>query len=89
MTYNCRCGKIKPRHTIVGVVKKGVTVNMLKKRREELHLTQQQVAEKAGMPLRTYQSYELGVRIPNVISAIKLSEALNSDVTKLFNTEPF
>ena len=62
---------------------------MLKKRREELHLTQQQVAEKAGMPLRTYQSYELGVRIPNVISAIKLSEALNSDVTKLFNTEPF
>jgi transcriptional regulator with XRE-family HTH domain len=57
---------------------------MLRKRREELNLTQQQVAEKAGMPLRTYQSYELGVRIPNVIYAMKIAEVLNSQVHELF-----
>lgn len=34
----------------------------LKKIREELHKTQQQMAEELGVPLRTYRSYEQGQR---------------------------
>lgn len=59
-------------------------MNYLKKRREELHLTQRQVAERAKMTLRTYQSYELETRIPNVHAANRIAEALNSTTKKLF-----
>ena len=62
---------------------------MLKKRREELNLTQKQVADKAGMPLRTYQSYEMEVRIPNVYSAMDIAKALNSTIPKLFYKDSF
>ena len=59
-------------------------MNYLKKRREELHLTQRQVAERAKMTLRVYQSYELEARIPNVYAANRIAEALNSTTKKLF-----
>ena len=59
-------------------------MNYLKKRREELHLTQRQVAERAKMTFRVYQSYELEERIPNVYAANRIAEALNSTTKKLF-----
>lgn len=59
-------------------------MNLLKAKREELHFTQKQVAERAEMTLRTYQSYELELRVPNVFAALRLAEALNSTVQELF-----
>lgn len=59
-------------------------MNNLKKRREELHLTQRQAAERARMSLRVYQSYELEVRVPNVFAANRIAEALNSTTKELF-----
>lgn len=59
-------------------------MNLLKKRREELHLTQRQVAEKAGMTAHVYQSYELELRVPNIYAAHRIAEALNSTTTELF-----
>lgn len=59
-------------------------MNHLKKRREELHLTQRQVAERARMTLRVYQSYELETRLPNVHAANRIADALNSTTKELF-----
>lgn len=59
-------------------------MNYLKKRREELHLTQRQVAERAKMTLRVYQSYEKELRLPNVHAANRIAEALNSTTKELF-----
>lgn len=59
-------------------------MNYLKKRREELQLTQRQVAERARMTLRVYQSYELEERIPNVHAANRIAAALNSTAKELF-----
>lgn len=59
-------------------------MNNLKKRREELHLTQRQVAERAKMTLRVYQSYEMELRLPNVHAANRIADALNSTAKELF-----
>ena len=59
-------------------------MNNLKKRREELNLTQKQVADNAQIGLRLYQYYESGSREPSVRTGIKLANALKSTVEKLF-----
>lgn len=59
-------------------------MNFLKKRREELNLSQRQVAESAGMTQHVYQSYELGLRVPNVHAANRIAEALKSTTKELF-----
>ena len=59
-------------------------MNNLKKRREELNLTQKQVADNAQIGLRLYQYYECENRVPSVLIAIKLADALKSTVEKLF-----
>lgn len=59
-------------------------MNLLKQRREELQLTQRQVAERAEMSTHTYQSYEMGLRVPNVYAAIRIANALNTLPHKVF-----
>lgn len=59
-------------------------MNNLKKRREELSLTQQQVADMAKVGLRLYQYYEKGQREPTIQPAIRIAEVLKMPVEKLF-----
>lgn len=59
-------------------------MNNLKKRREELNLTQKQVADNAQIAIRLYQYYETEDRLPNVLTAIKIAEALQTSVEGLF-----
>ena len=49
----------------------------LKKRRENLGLTQAQVAEIASIPQSTYKLIELGRRNPTLTTAKKISDALH------------
>ncbi len=56
----------------------------VKTKREELGLTQEQVAEKANISLRAYKMYEAGERIPRADIAILLAKALKSTVEDLF-----
>ena len=56
----------------------------LKKARESLGLSQKVVATKAGITERGYQNYELGLRKPNVDTALRIATALNSTVEELF-----
>lgn len=59
-------------------------MNLLKQRREELRLTQRQVAERADICLRLYQKYENEERVPNVYAAIRIANALNTLPHKVF-----
>ena len=58
--------------------------NGIKKRREELKLTQRQVAERAALREAQYQKYEYGETLPNVHTAIRLAEALDTTVESLY-----
>ena len=56
----------------------------LKKRREERGLTQVEIAKKAGISWRAYQTYEAGDRIPKADTAKLVAKALDSTVEELF-----
>ncbi len=58
---------------------------LLKKAREELQLTQKEVANRTGISERLYQYYECGEREPRAGTAIKIAQALNSSVEALFS----
>lgn len=62
-------------------------MNNLKKRREELNLTQKQVADTAKVGVRLYQNYETNRVEPGVNTAIKIAEVLETTVEKLFKDE--
>lgn len=47
-------------------------------------LTQREVAEKAQISERAYQSYELGLRKPSVDVAKRIAIALGSTIEELF-----
>ena len=59
----------------------------LKKAREKTGLTQVQVADKAKISVRAYQTYESGKRIPNATTAIIIAQTVNSTVEELFSTQ--
>lgn len=59
-------------------------MNNLKKRREELSLTQKQVADTTKVGIRLYQYYEKDEREPSVRTAIKIAVALKTTVEELF-----
>lgn len=59
-------------------------MNSLKKRREELNLTQKQVSDATKVGIRLYQYYEKDEREPSVRTAIKIAEVLKTTVEKLF-----
>lgn len=56
----------------------------LKKAREKQGFSQKQVAKLAQITERGYQNYELGIRKPNVDTAIRIAQVLKSDVETLF-----
>ena len=58
--------------------------NNLKEKRKALNLTQKQVAEKCGIQWQVYQRYEQGLRLPNVLLAIKIANALKTPVEALW-----
>lgn len=59
-------------------------LNNLKKRRQELQLTQKELARKAAISERHYQKIETAISMPAVDIAIRLAEALHTTVESLF-----
>jgi DNA-binding XRE family transcriptional regulator len=58
-------------------------INLIKMR-ENVGLTQVQVASKAGISERSYQRYEAGERTPDVYIGQQIARALGSTVDKIF-----
>ena len=48
-------------------------------------MTQAEVAQKVGVQIRTYQSYEYNTISPNVETALKIAKALGCRVEDIFN----
>ena len=61
--------------------------NKLKIVRQERGLSQQAVANSAGIGIRIYQYYEAGEKEPGVLTALKLAEALKCTVEDIFHVE--
>jgi transcriptional regulator with XRE-family HTH domain len=61
--------------------------NNLKKAREALGLTQAETARAAGIPLRSYQSYEASERLPGVYALLMIAKALKTTAENLFVIE--
>lgn len=59
----------------------------LRKTRDAAGKTLQEVADAAGVDLRTYQRFESGERLPRVDVAIRIAAALGTTVEKLFREE--
>lgn len=60
-------------------------INMIN-RRKKLRLTQEQVANKAGIARTTYTNIELGDKNPSLAVALKIKEALRTDKDDIFLT---
>ena len=58
--------------------------NQLKDKRLQKGFLKIQFANKAQIPLRTYQRYETGERKPDVVTAIRIAKVLNSSVEELW-----
>lgn len=56
----------------------------LKNRRIECKITQQEVAQRAGISVRQYIRIENGERLPNVVIAYKIAHCLNSTIETCF-----
>ena len=58
--------------------------NRLKELRGDLGLTQAELAEKVGVTRKTVNTVENGVFTPSALLALKLAQALNVPVERLF-----
>lgn len=58
--------------------------NAIKERRNELGLTQAELAERCGVTRKTVNTVENGVFIPSTLLALKMAEALGVSVDALF-----
>jgi len=56
-------------------------INIVKQRRESLHVTQETLAELSGVGLRTVKQFESGKGNPTLITLQKLADALGLEVT--------
>lgn len=54
--------------------------DLLRQLREKSGLTQQQLADKAGLPVGSLRSHEQGQRLPNWRTVVKLARALGVSV---------
>lgn len=61
---------------------------MIKLRRAELDMSQQQLAEKAGVDRRQVRRYEAGEQQPALNVAVLLAQALGIDLNELAGAEP-
>ena len=59
-------------------------MNNIKQRREELGLTQRQVAERANITEAQFQRYEYGKNMPSVGLALRIAEALDTTIEQLY-----
>lgn len=59
----------------------------IKERREELDLSQKELAEKAGISQSFLCDIEQGRSKPSIDTALKIAEVLNIDDIKFFDTE--
>lgn len=59
----------------------------LRAAREASGKTQEQVAKEIGIAEAAYQRYEYGKSRPNVITAIRISDALHTTVEALFRED--
>lgn len=59
-------------------------MNKLKARREALHLTQKQVADRIGIAQQIYQRYESGKVVPIAPKAVRIAKALETTVEALY-----
>jgi transcriptional regulator with XRE-family HTH domain len=59
-----------------------------KRLREAAGLSQAKLAKAAGVPLRTYQSWEYGLRTPLLDTAVRLAAALRVTVDELAGVVP-
>ena len=57
---------------------------ILKQQRKQKGLSQIEVAKKANIPIRSYQRYEYGERVPNAYTAQLIAQALQTTVEELF-----
>ncbi|GMA50179.1 hypothetical protein GCM10025857_15360 [Alicyclobacillus contaminans] len=57
--------------------------NALRAARKRKGLTQQQVADRLGITLRSYQHYEYGERTPPLAKAMELAKLLDVDIYDL------
>lgn len=56
---------------------------LLKTAREDLDMTQTQVARDVGIMRQSLAGYENDARLPNIRNAVKLASVLEIDVTKM------
>lgn len=62
-------------------------MDLLKKRRKELGLTQSELGRLVGLAGNTITNYEKGQREPNIDTLVKLSKVLNCTVDDLIKDE--
>ena len=61
---------------------------MMQSLRETANLTQTEIAQKVGISTMSYHRYECGERIPDVKTAIRISDALGvEDIRKLWSVD--
>lgn len=65
--------------------KKTLLENKLREKREQLRLTQRQVAEEVGITYQAYQRYEIGQIVPNVNIALQIAKTLGTTVEELYS----
>ena len=58
--------------------------NGLRMYRLKLKLMQQDVADRVGIPLLSYQRYESGSRSPRIKTAMRIAKALNTNVYEIW-----
>jgi transcriptional regulator with XRE-family HTH domain len=64
--------------------KKGATMGQrLQRLRQEAKLTQEEAAQRGGIPVSTLRKWEQGLLRPRLDDAVKLAKALGVDLNKL------
>lgn len=60
----------------------------LSRLREQKNITAMALARKAHIPKTSYYNYESGIKTPNIMSAIKIADALGvKDLRELWSVE--
>lgn len=59
----------------------------LRRLREAAGLTQSQAAQRAGVPFRSYQNWEIGSREPRIDALAAVARALGASVDELLASE--
>lgn len=60
----------------------------LRKLRKQANLSQNELANRAGITDTSYQRYEYGERLPNVLTAIAIANILGCTVEEIWKNAP-